>query len=254
MQVLFSLKKILIRIIFTVGLFQVIPIAITSAQIVTILSIDDPDNVMMIKEFGGLITSVNDTISIQMVTPEDQRNKAYQSLDIQVGDIIRMVNGQSLSSVKLLKDIYENAAIGDDIKLGVYRDKKMKLIKFKKANPDKLPSNINISMSNENDNSMISNVLVAGIMMILSNEQLVVEQIIDEFIPKIDGHMPQKGDVVIKLQGNEFESSAKFNEIYRQIKTGEIVNLTVLHDGSEVKSSFRKPEEQIHQRIIQKTG
>ncbi|MCP4633151.1 MAG: PDZ domain-containing protein [candidate division Zixibacteria bacterium] len=254
MQVSLSKKKVQLNILLILGMLLCILIYTASAQMTQTLKIEDPDEVLLIQEFGGLVLCVNDTVSVMMVIPGSQRADAYQSLDIQVGDIVRMVNGQTLKSVKPLKEIYENAAIGDKLKLGILRGQKMMLVKFKKADPDELPGDMKLSVRNNSCDPDASTLIKAGLVLVAENDMITVQDILTEIIPDFKGHIPQQGDSIIKLQGMKVKSLEGFSEKYNQIKTGETVNLVLLHNGRKVNTSFKKPAEQNKQTIIHKTG
>jgi S1-C subfamily serine protease len=189
-----------------------------------------------------------------MVMPPDQRAEAYKSLDIQVGDIIKMVNGKSLTSVKSLKEIYEKASPGDIIKLGIIRNQKPILVKFTKANPDDLPGKMEMKIIGGPDGSAPSPLLDAGLVLTVKGDQIIIADIIEEIHFDFSGYAPQDGDVITELNGQKLKSMEMLNKSYEAIKPGEAVNLTLLHNGQKQQTSFVKPIEPGMRKIIRKNN
>ncbi len=232
----------------------ILMVATGYSQAVTTLVIDDPDEVMNINEFGGLIVGMNDTVTVQMVFPEDQRADAYKALDIRFGDIIKMVNGKTITSVKPLKEIYDNATFGEIIKLGILRDGKMKLLKFEKADPEVLPNNMQITMDGSSEVQTMTTLFIDGMMISTADNNVVISDVISNMSPEFTGYTPAKGDYIVQLQGKEISSPDEFDKIYESIKQGDMVKLKLLSGDKEKECSYIKPAQTEQQTIIQKAG
>ena len=247
-------KNILKKILLIAGMFSILATANLSAQAITrTLTVDDPDAVMMINEFGGVIIGAGDTVKVEMVMPPNNRADAYKTLDIEGGDIIKMVNGKALNSVKTLKELYEATAAGDIIKFGVIREGKPLMVKFTKANPDDQPQGMHMVVTESIDNSAPTSLIGIGIMLTVENDQIKISDIMKEIAPEFIGYVPQKDDIITELNGNKLESPDDLDKLYEKIKPGETVNLTLLHDGNKQQTSFIKPADQGMRKIIRKT-
>jgi C-terminal processing protease CtpA/Prc len=218
------------------------------------LTFNSPDEFILIGEFGGMITVANDTVKVEMVAPPDQRPEAYKSLDIQVGDVIKIVNGKSLTSIKPLEEIYEKASPGDLIKLGIIRNQKPTLIKFTKANPDDMPGKMEMKIIGGPDGSALTPLLDAGLVLTVEDDQIKIADVIEEIHFEFSGYTPHEGDVITELNGQKLQSMEMLNEIYETIKPGETVNLTLLHDGKKQQTLFTKQADPGMRKIIRKTN
>jgi PDZ domain-containing secreted protein len=74
-------------------------------------------------------------VTVNIAPPEGTLPKEYEDIDIQGGDIIKMMNGKRVKTTDAIKKIYEELEIGDEIKLGVKREDEMFIVTFKKADP-----------------------------------------------------------------------------------------------------------------------
>lgn len=220
------------------------------AQVVKTLTIENPDDALMINEFGGLILNANDTIKVEMVLPPENRDEAYRELDIQAGDIIKMVNGKKLTSLKIFKDIYENAKLGEEIKLGIYRDKKMTLAKFVKADFSAMQGGMQITMGSEGGMPVAGSFIDAGLLLGESDGKIIISDVVEEIAPKFKNYTPQNGDVIVSIQGNDVGSPDELENAYKQIKVGDTVTLVLLHENDKVEMSFSKPEEKAVRKVI----
>jgi S1-C subfamily serine protease len=236
-------------------LLLIISASNTAAQVITrTLTVDDPDAIMMINEFGGVIIGAGDTVKVEMVMPANNRADAYKTLDIEGGDIIKMVNGKALNSVKTLKELYETAAAGDIIKLGVIREGKPLMIKFAKANPDDQPQGMRMVVTESIDDSAPTSLVGIGIMLAVENGQIKISDVMKEIAPEFTGYTPHKDDIITELNGTKLESPDDLDRLYETIKPGEAVNLTLLHNGQKQQTSFVKPIEPGMRKIIRKTN
>ncbi len=198
-------------------------------------------DVFLLKEFGGIITESDSAVKIEMVMPSGNRAEKYKEVDIQAGDIIKMINGKSLTSVKNLKEIYEELAIGDEIKLGLFRGKRMLIVQFEKADPKELPGQMMIMAKPGPDGDAATSLIDAGLILAEKNGKIIVEEIIDNMMAEFTGQTPQKGDVITGIQGTSLTSTEQLREIYNKIESGQTVELTMLRQGEEIAAGFPKP-------------
>jgi S1-C subfamily serine protease len=245
----------LIKLTLMAGLIAILVMGNAVAQVMTkTLTFDDPDQVMLISEFGGVITGSGDTVKVEMALPAGNRAEAYKSLDIQAGDIIKMANGKPLDSVKTLKELYEKAAIGDVIKLAIIRDGKPLMVKFAKADPNDQPQGMRMVVTEGPDDSAPTSLMGAGLILAVEDGKIVINDILKEVAPKFTGYTPQKDDIITELNSNKLESPDNLDKLYEAIKPGEDVTLTLLHDGKLQNTSYKKPAEQGTRRVIRKSN
>ena len=104
---------VLIGIAVAVGLTGSVVVA--QQTITHTYTFDDPGEMMMINEFGGMIMLKDSAVTVEMIMPSDNRPDAYKDLDILQGDIIIMVNGSKIKSVEALQEAYDKTSAGDMI-------------------------------------------------------------------------------------------------------------------------------------------
>ncbi len=232
---------VLIGIAVAVGLTGSVVVA--QQTITHTYSFDDPGEMMMINEFGGMIMLKDSAVTVEMIMPSDNRPDAYKDLDILQGDIIIMVNGSKIKSVEALQEAYDKTSAGDMVKLAISRDGKMMMRKFIKADPESMPKPVVMTMTGIGGDDG-NNLALAGVGVMLKAEdgRLSVESLINNIMPKFDGATPRPGDVILKIQGDDYASPQAFTDAYDKIATGETVTLVIERDGKELTTSFVRPK------------
>lgn len=206
------------------------------------LKIEGDGEIFMLKELGAIISESDQGMSVLLVLPPKQRAGAYRDVDLQEGDIIMMFNGQRMKAAGQIEEAYDGLKIGDEIKLGIKRDKDMMIVTFAKANPDDLPGQMKIMKGSSCPAS--SDMTLAGVGVTLKKEggKLVVDEVIPELAGKFSGTMPEKGDVVLKIQGTAISQPEQLSEIFSKIENGEKVEMVLVRKGQEVVTGFVKQE------------
>ena len=234
--------KIIIALALVVGLIPATALAQQHNFQTKTMTFDNPGDIFLMKEFGGAISTSGDTAKVNMVLPPAQRHADYKNLDVRPGDIIKIMNGQKISSASDMREIYDKLAIGDEIKLGLFRGKESRIVKFKKADPEKLPAQMMIIGGPQGDNSLALSMIQCGLMVKEQDQSLVVDGLANNLLPEYDGPTPQKGDVLIEIQGKPVASAPELNEIYDGLGVGNKVTLTLLREGNKIATSFSKPQ------------
>lgn len=199
-------------------------------------------DIFLLKEFGGIVAQTDDTIKIEMVMPSENLAEKYKEVDIQAGDIIKMINGKSLTSVKDLKKIYEELAVGDAVKLGLFRGKRMLIVQFEKADPEELPGKMMVIAGPASEGDVATGLIDAGLILADKDGKIVIEDIIDNMKAEFSGQSPQRGDVITSIQGNKLASPEQVSEIYDKIESGKTVEMTLLRQDKEITTGFQKPD------------
>ena len=123
--------KILIQILFSIVL------CISVMAQVTITA--RPGEVYHLNEAGAIVIFKDGIIRVEHVMPAEKRPKAYRDIDLKTGDEILMINGKKVKIPGDIESVYMELEIGGEIKLGVRRDGELRIIDYKKADPETLP-------------------------------------------------------------------------------------------------------------------
>ena len=223
----------------------------------------DADQVFFLQELGALIMQDEETIRVDFVAPADSRTKAYRSVDIESGDIIAMLNGKRLKSVKDLKAIYEEAEVGEEIKFGIKRDKRMTIVAFPKADPENAPQQqmMMVTMDDDGEGTVSTTsgsetrvikmeagsagnvtLLELGLLLGEDEESLIVTDMLPHASKILSGIDIAEGDLVKSIQGKSVTTLDEFSDLYESIPAGDTVSLTFQHEGKDISASFPRPD------------
>lgn len=197
--------------------------------------------IFMLPELGAIIVKSDDGPKVEMVIPPDHRPENYRTIDLQMGDIIKMFNGKSMKSVSMCEDMYNEIAIGDDVKLGIKRGNEMLIQKFAKADEKDMPGQMMVKMKTSEDD-ISTDFIDIGLLLDEKDGKISVADVISEMGFKFQGDQPAEGDELIKIQDNKISSPENLKMLYDKINIGESVSLVFLRDGQEIVSKFVKPE------------
>ncbi len=217
------------------------------AQIVKTMTFEAEDgDVFMLPEVGGIIVESDDGPKLEMVLPVDHRPADYKALDIQVGDIIKMLNGKSMKKVSSIQDAYEAMEIGDEVKFGIKRDKSIMMVKFAKMDPKDAPGKMMIRTAGGPGGGEIGNIVAdlidVGLVLDEKDGKISVVDVITEMASVFTGTQPESEDQLIKINSSKINSAEELTQIYGQVKAGEKVELTMLRKGKEILLTFEKPK------------
>lgn len=99
----------------------------------------DANTVMIIPEVGGIIKVDGKELRVDRVRPAEARTEAYRGVDLREGDQVLLVNGKRVKTIAALREAYDGAATGSEIKVGLQRGEELLSIAFPKADPKDLP-------------------------------------------------------------------------------------------------------------------
>ena len=91
----------------------------------------------MIPGLGAGVESDGESLKVVFIMPKDDRPKEYQSVDMDEGDLLLMLNGKRLKSVDDLKNELDSVETGDPLEFGIRRGKDLLLTSFAKPDPSK---------------------------------------------------------------------------------------------------------------------
>jgi S1-C subfamily serine protease len=206
------------------------------------LKLSGDQDVFMLDELGAVIADAENGPRILMVLPKEQRTEAYRDVDLREGDTILMVNGKKITGARQLKELYEGLDIGDDLKLGIRRGKELLIESLAKADPDDLPAQMMIIKGGEGSDGVATVMAAVGLILKAVDGKVVIDEVLPGMNDKFTGGMPQKGDVIVKLQETSITQPGQISEIYAKLKTNDQVRLTLDRQGTEVSIGFAKQE------------
>ncbi len=229
---------------------------------------DDMDGSAMIGELGALIFEKDSTLTVEHVMEANQRPKAYKDVDLKKGDVILMANGKRMHTADDLNAILDSLTTGEDIKLGIRRDKDMQIVSFKKAAPEDLPQIKMVTQSmpgewksggeggqggpktvmhTEGDagpNGQLAVLGGSGLIFKQDSDAVVVLAIIPDAKDALGGADVQEGDRIIKIQDKDVTDLAMLQKTFDAIETGQKVSIILARDGKELPASFAKSDKQ----------
>ena len=224
-----------------VCLLLVVPSVYAQTMKTKSLTLEGSGEIFLLKEIGGIFVESGDSIKVEMVMPAGARAENYQSIDIRAGDLIKMANGKKVISIKMLEGLYDSLAIGDELKLGILRDRQMVIASLTKADPDKLPGKMMV-MTGPPGGGVETALIDAGLLLKETGTGFVVDEAIDNKLVDFTGDTPQKGDALLKIQGHEIKTADELKKVLGQVKEGENVDLILSREGKEISASFIKPK------------
>ncbi len=204
------------------------------------LKITGDQDIFLLKELGAVISDSEEGLSVLMVMPPEHRAKAYSDVDIREGDIILMMNGKSLKKTTGLEEIYNEMKIGDEIQLGIRRNKELLIVELDKADPDDLPGQVMMMKKGGSKDDLSLVMADAGLILAEIEGQVVIDEVIQGLEEKFTGGKPQKGDIMLKIQGKAISLGNEVPRIYSAIASGEQVDLILGRHDKEITVSFIK--------------
>ncbi len=219
---------------------------LASSQVMMRQMADDNDGLFHLPELQVIISSSNDTVSVNMVLPKHIRGKEYKKITIEEGDKILMVNAKRVAHVDVLKKIYEDTKIGDSIKFGIKRNGELHIVNFKKADPESLPkSRIKLMDGGPGgaDVDKIFPLMGTGLILNEADGKVVVQDKIHG-MGILSEQDILKDDIITAINGNKVKTIGQFTKVYKGLHADTSIELSYLRNGHELKLSFKKPETQ----------
>ena len=204
-----------------------------------------------IPELAALASQDGDRILVGNVMDASMRAKGYEKIDIQAGDIIMMANGKRMEKLEDLQQLYNDAKIGETIKLGIKRGEDMMIASFDKADPATLPKHkMVIRQSGGEDMLAIGSV---GLMLGTMGKDIVITDIMDNAKEALPGADIKEGDVVQKLNGEKIASFKDLSARFQKLAVGDNVEFVTVRAGKTHTIKFKKQEDKGGMKIIRKT-
>ncbi len=143
----YSTRRCVLRIKSVVlALFVILAVAMPlSAQQKTVVKIEG-ENLFIFQEFLLVLAEEDGKVVVTVAPPEGSLPEEYKDVDVQGGDIVKMMNGKRIKTTAAIKELYEKLETGDEIKIGVKRDDEMFIVEFAKRDPGKMKGKMMIRM------------------------------------------------------------------------------------------------------------
>jgi S1-C subfamily serine protease len=191
-------------------------------------------------EAAAIIGQDGDTLVVGHILEENMRPKGYEKTELEEGDAILMANGKKVTTVGALRELYEGAAIGSTVKLGVRRKSEMMIASFIKADPKTLPK-LRMMISSGGDQEILG-IPQAGFLLTVKGKQLAVKDVLPNASDKLRETM-HTGDLVLKVNESAIHSFKEFRAVYDKISEGAPVKLLTSRAGKTQTVEFAKPKD-----------
>ena len=193
-----------------------------------------------IPELSAMIAENGGGVTIDRIMEPAMRAKGYEQTEVKEGDMILMVNGKKISTLSVLKELYNSASTGSTMKLGIKRNDEMMIASFVKADPSTMPHmRMMISKDDEGDFLGIPQV---GLRFTSKGKDVVIKEVLPNAATVLQGVDVKEGDVVTALNASPIKSFKVFETLYQKIRVGDRVEMTVGRGDKTMKIVFSKPE------------
>lgn len=198
-----------------------------------------PDNAVIIQEIGAVITTKDEKLIVEIILGNHEKEQA----DISKDDQVLMANGKKLKSIKDLRDHYENAKTGEEVKLGLKRGENLMITTFVKKSDEELNKAGNGTMVMRMEKKAGEEVLPAlGLMVGTKKKSVVVNGTLPTVSKNFKSFEPKQGDVIVSINEKAVSKAEEFAEAYTELEEGENVTIVISRNGKEMKETFSKPK------------
>lgn len=226
------MEKHFFRIVLVLAVVSAICHAAGQRKIVRELSSGED---IFIHEIGAMIAMEEDKMKVLDVMPKDVRRKEYKDVDIQEGDVVVMVNGNRMKSALDLKKIYEEAAIGSEIKFGIRRGDQPMIVGVRKADPKTLPQQRIVRSSGmPGDGELLPGLGMFG----KEGKNIVVRLVLPA--EKGQPELLKEKDILKSINGQSFKTLDKLSKYYESIRVGDKIEIQALREGKVITLSTTK--------------
>ncbi len=208
-------------------------------------------DLLPVPELAAIIAEDSGRIVVDHIMKANMRPKGYEKTDLQEGDVLLMANGGKLASVSALRELYESAAVGSTIKVGVRRNAEMLIASFVKADPKNLPQ-LKMSVSHGDDDDIFV-LPQAGLILAGKGKSVVVQDVISTPSGGVKGEA-RKGDLVMKINGSPLRSLKDLRAIYSKLAEGDHVELLTSRSGKTGSLEFAKVKDEGRVMIRRQAG
>lgn len=196
-------------------------------------------DVIVLRELGVVAGpgEKDDEVRLLILLPGTDREIALQK-----GDLILMINGKRVRDVATLREAYEEAGIGEVVKLGIRRGDERFLTSFEKEAPGAMGEGgaVRIMVGGPgSDFDDIHPLPEFGVLLAEKDGELVVAMELPMGTPAF-----KKDDVVQSINGRTIASLEELRAVYEPLEVGEDVELVVMRDSDEIRATRAKANQE----------
>jgi S1-C subfamily serine protease len=202
----------------------------------------------MIQGLGALITGAADTARIQFIPQSNQRPEEFRNVNMETGDLLAMLNGKKVASVKDFEARYEAIVTGADVKIGIKRGTQLVMASFKKPDAANLPKGMQmVAMTadgpdaNGGDGPAGDIVLsAAGIGVGGADGKPAIVAVFPPQGKGITGDKPESGDIITNINGTAVATVEAFKTEMDKHPMGSDVTLSLSRKGATKQFTFTR--------------
>ena len=212
----------------------------------------EQEDIAELPELASFVLFKGGELVVDKVFEKTMRPKGYESVDIREGDVIVIMNGTRMKSLKEFKNVYASIPVGSSVKLGVERGEEVTTLSYDKADPEKLPKRRIVI--NEGDGSGADDILMlgsTGIFIGAKGKRIFIGKVIADLPSSLKDADVKEGDAVTGINGTSVGTFNEFSNAYKKIAVGEKVTIATSRKGKELSFSFSKSED-VGRRIIKR--
>lgn len=199
-----------------------------------------PGEVLTMPELSALISENGGRIVVDHIMEAQMRPKGYEKTELQEGDVILMANGGRIGSLAGLRGLYDTAAVGSTVNLGVKRKEEMMIASFVKADPKNLPK-LRMVISHGDDGSVLE-IPQVGLIFGSEGKTIVVREVLPNASGTVHGEV-EAGDRILRLNGSALHSMRDFRTAYDKLPLGSRIQLLTSRSGKNRELVFPKPKD-----------
>ncbi|MFA6468276.1 MAG: PDZ domain-containing protein [Bacteroidota bacterium] len=198
------------------------------------------DDAIIIREIGAVVLPKENMLVVNIILGNHEKT----SVDIQKDDRILMMNGKKLKGIKDLRELYEKASVGQEIKLGLKRNENLLIATFTKKSNEELNkegSRGGMVMRMEREEGEIL-LPALGLALKTKGDKAVVNKTLPTASNNFITFSPIKDDIIVSINGKSVSSAEEFDEAYTELNEGDKVTIVFSRDGKTSKETFNKPK------------
>jgi len=207
------------------------------------------DDAVIIRELGAVIIPKANALVIDIILGNNEKAAA----DIQKDDLILMANGKKVKGVNELRELYDQAAVGQEFKLGVQRGENLFIASFTKKSEEELNKDgghggMVIHMEKNEGETVLP---ALGLVLATKGKYVTVSKTLPTVTKNFTSFIPHDSDLVLSINGTPVSTAEEFDEAYMDLEEGESVTIEFSRDGKTSSATLKKPKP-MNRMIIRK--
>lgn len=193
---------------------------------------------VVIREIGAVIVPKNDRLMVDIMLGNHEREQS----DVQKDDEVLMANGKKVKTVKDLREQYEGTNIGEEFKIGLKRGEHLFIAKVVKKSDEELNKaggGMVIRMERKEGEELLP---ALGLGIQTKGKKAEVSTVLPTAEKNFTAFKPERGDVIVSINGKKVSSAGEFSEAYDSFEEGDEVTIEFARSGKPGKATFKKPK------------